>query len=325
MTADQDSSVGLSIVIPVFNAESTIGTLVEELSRISVTGGMEIVLVDDGSADASAKVCEELVELSTVPVHFVRLSRNFGEHNAIMAGLAHTSGNYVITMDDDFQNPPEEVARLYEYARQSDYDVIYTYYNEKRHAWWRNLGSWLTNALAHLMLDKPRGLYLSSFRCINAFTARNIAAYDGPFPYIDGIVLQVTQSLGRIKVDHHNRLEGKSNYTLRRLIRLWLSMFLNFSVMPLRLGTALGLVMAFVGLLTLINVFVQSLFFGAPLGWGSLMATIVVFSGVQLLTLGVAAEYLGRLHLTVNKRPQYIVRTLKTAKHHPPSYEAQPE
>ena len=156
-----------------------------------------------------------------------------------MAGLARARGAYAITMDDDLQNPPGEVKRLFEHARDGDYDAVYTYYAEKQHAAWRNLGSRFTNWCADRLIDKPPGLYLSSFRCISAFVRERItASYEGPYPYVDGLVFQVTQNVGRLQVEHLPRVEGRSNYTLRRLIRLWLSMFLNFSVMPLRLRHA---------------------------------------------------------------------------------------
>jgi glycosyltransferase involved in cell wall biosynthesis len=299
---------GLSIIIAIFNGALTIRKLVEELSQLDIAGGLEIVLVDDGSADNSLEVCRELALESSLPIAVVNLSRNFGEHNAIMAGLAHVRGDYVITMDDDLQNPPSEVARLYDYTRNEEKDVVYTYYDKKHHAAWRNFGSWLTNSMAGVLLDKPKDVYLSSFRCMSAFVVESIRPYDGPFPYIDGMILQVTQDIGRLKVEHMPRAVGHSNYTLRRLIRLWLNMFLNFSVMPLRISTVLGIMMSAVGLIGVVVVFYEYFASATPLGWGSMMTAILVFSGVQLLILGITGEYLGRLYLTTNRRPQFVVR-----------------
>src|SRR5204862_7367317 len=178
------------------------------------------------------------------------LSRNFGEHNPAMAGLARARGSYVVTMDDDLQNPPGEVKRLLDSARDGGYDAVYTYYEETQHAAWRNWGSRFTNWCADRLIDKPRGLYLSSFRCISAFVReRIVTSYEGPYPYVDGLVFQVTQNVGRLRVEHLPRIEGRSNYTLRRLVRLWLSMFLHFSVMPLRRATLFGLGFGAVGAL----------------------------------------------------------------------------
>ena len=160
--------VGLSIVVPVYRGAATVGRLVEALSALRPAGGIEIVLVNDGSPDDSGDVCRALAASATVPLTYLEHARNFGEHNAVMTGLRHARGAYVITMDDDLQNPPEEVLRIYDHARMGGWDVVYTRYAKKEHEGWRNLGSKFANKVADWLLDKPRGLYLSSFRCMSA-------------------------------------------------------------------------------------------------------------------------------------------------------------
>ncbi len=309
-----DRICSLSIVIPVYNSGDTIASLVEQLANLPIEGGHELILVNDGSKDNTAEVCEALVPNATFPVRFINLSRNFGEHNAVMAGLRYARGEYVITMDDDLQNPPSEVVKLFKYAREQKKDVIYTYYKQKQHSAWRNFGSWLTNQVADILLDKPKNLYLCSFRCMNSFLVQQICQYEGPFPYVDGLILQVTQSIGQLEVAHSPRQQGQSSYNLRKLVRLWLNMFLNFSVIPLRLSTAVGFLFSAVGFLGTLYVVVDHFIEGAPLGWSSLMFTLLLFSGVQLLILGIAGEYIGRLYLTSNKRPQFVVRNIVTPK-----------
>ncbi len=301
----------LSIVVPVYNGATSVPTLVEALGKLEVPGGHEIVLVNDCSPDNSLEVCREMCRRNDVALTVVNLSRNFGEHNAVMAGLSHARGAYIINMDDDLQNPPEEVVRLWRYARDNDYDVVYTYYADKQHAAWRNLGSRFTNWCADHLLDKPKGLYLSSFRCMSAFVARNILAHTGPFPYVDGLIMQVTQKIGRLQVQHLARAEGRSNYTIRRLVRLFMSMFLNFSVMPLRIGTLAGFVMAGLGLLVFLIILIEALGGRTPQGYASVMAAILLLAGVQLIMLGLVGEYLGRLFLTVNRKPQFVVRDVQ--------------
>ncbi|MBN8909457.1 MAG: glycosyltransferase family 2 protein, partial [Rhodospirillales bacterium] len=163
--------VGLSIVIPVYRGAATIGRLVDELSRLKPEGGLEVVLVNDGSPDDSDVACRSLLGTSTIPITYIEHARNYGEHNAVMTGLRHARGAYVITMDDDLQNPPEEVLRLYDHARLGGWDVVYTRYAVKQHEGWRNLGSRFANGVADRLLDKPKGLYLSSFRCMSAMAA----------------------------------------------------------------------------------------------------------------------------------------------------------
>ncbi len=302
----------LTFVIPLYYSAETLRPLVKEIEVLPVEGGHEVVLVNDGSRDATARVCRELMREAKVPIVFVEHARNFGEHNAVLTGYRHARGRHIVNLDDDGQNPPAEAVRLWRHARDQGLDVVYGHYAHKEHNLFRNLGSWFTNRLTDCILDKPRGFYLSSFRCVSAFAAREVAAHEGPYPYIDGLLLQVTQSIGSLTVKHRQREAGRSGYTLRRLLRLWASTFINFSVMPLRLATLLGLMMAAAGLVGLGVVFYLRLTGQGPsFGWGSLMGALLVFSGTQLVMLGLIGEYVGRMFLAVNRRPQSVVRSVE--------------
>ena len=302
-------SLSLSFVIPLYNSAATIVYLVREIEALAIRGGHEVVLVNDGSADQTGIVCRDLVRTSRIPITLVEHARNFGEHNAVLTGWRHARGAFVVNLDDDGQNPPSEAVRLWEHARREELDVVFGHYEVKRHSMWRNAGSWFTNRMTDWALDKPHGFYLSSFRCVSAFVTGQVVGYAGPYPYIDGLLLQVTQRIGSITVRHDQRRAGQSGYTLRRLIRLWLSAWINFSLLPLRAATAVGVVTALAGLLALVFVVWLWLFDrGHAYGWGWVMATVLVFSGTQLVMLGLIGEYLGRMFLSVNQRPQSIVR-----------------
>lgn len=303
------ASRGLSIVIPVYRGAATIARLVQELSRLHPAGGLEIVLVNDGSPDNSGEICRGLLQSAELPVTYVEHARNFGEHNAVMTGLRHASGAYVITMDDDLQNPPEEVVRLYDHARLGGWDVVYTRYATKQHAGWRNLGSRFANAVADQLMDKPKGLYLSSFRCMSALVVGAVTRYSGPYPYVDGLIMQVTQRIDSIEVKHLPRMEGRSNYTLRRLVRLWLNLATSFSLAPLRVAVFAGALLALLGAIGAVATIVEALVTrDTPSGWASTMTVILLVSGVQSMILGIMGEYVGRTFLSANGKPQGTVR-----------------
>jgi undecaprenyl-phosphate 4-deoxy-4-formamido-L-arabinose transferase len=306
----------LSVVIPVYNSESTIVQLVqlcaEELSL--KYANLEFVLVNDGSADRSHELILKLLNTRTeLDIKYLNLARNFGEHNAVMCGLRHSNGDATAIIDDDFQNPPKEIVKLVD-RLEDGYDVVYSYFNKKKHSRLRNLGSKFNDRIASLMLAKPDGLYLSSFKVMNRFTAKAVCEYQGPFPYIDGLILRSTTRIGTQLCEHRTRAEGESNYTLRKLISLWLSMLTSFSVLPLRVASYLGILMSAVGFLLALFFIVSWAFKGVsseaiPRGWASLIVSITIFSGIQLMVLGMVGEYIGRIFMTQNKQPQFIIRS----------------
>jgi len=238
----------LSVVIPVYNSERTIGPLVERLQVCLAGTAFEVVLVNDGSADGSEQVCRHLAD-QYENVKFIALRRNFGEFNAVLCGLAHTCGQYVAIIDDDFQNPPEAILTLLETAQTGQYDVVYSRYAQKQHHWFRNGGSWLVNALTTYSLGKPRTLYLSSFKLISRGVVDEIIKYTGPYPYIDGLIFRVTRNIGSVEVPHNPRTEGQSNYTARKLIALFLNVFIGYSLWPIRVFTVIGAGLFLLGLL----------------------------------------------------------------------------
>jgi glycosyltransferase involved in cell wall biosynthesis len=302
---------GLSIVVPIYRGAATIGRLVDALSGLDPAEGLEVILVNDGSPDNSDDVCRDLLTTARVPVVYIEHARNYGEHNAVMTGLRHASGTFVITMDDDLQNPPQEVVKLYDHARNGGWDVVYARYAAKQHANWRNLGSRFANAVADRLLDKPRGLYLSSFRCMSAMVVQAVTRYSGPYPYVDGLIMQVTQRIDSIEVRHLPRLQGRSNYTLVRLIRLWLNLATSFSLAPLRVAIFAGLGMSVLGAMGAVATIGEALFVHeTPSGWASTMTVLLLVSGVQSMILGVLGEYVGRTFLSANGKPQGTVRSI---------------
>ncbi len=300
--------IWLSIVIPVYRGARTIGSLVHALAgQLGTRYSLEIVLVNDGSPDDSADVCRALAtELGCVK--FLNLSRNFGEHNAVMAGLNHATGDYVVIMDDDFQNPPSEVVKLVDEI-QKGYDVVFARYEVKHHHALRNLASRINDRCAVVLLDKPRDLYLCSFKILSRFVVDELVKYSGPYPYVDGLVLRCTHNYSQVLVRHDPRREGRSGYTLRKLAALYLNMFTNFSILPLRLASYAGLLSSGLGLVLATVFAIEKLRNPAlPAGWASVIVSLFILGGVQLFALGMIGEYLGRLFLKAGGRPQFVIR-----------------
>lgn len=311
VSSDKLHKIDVSVVIPVFNGAGSIEGVVDRILLCLTNRAIEIILVDDGSVDTSVSVCERLCG-AHANITFVRLSRNFGEHNAVLAGLAHSCGRFVAVLDDDAQNPPEELPRMLELLEQAQLDVVYGKYAQRQHAWHRQLGSWFNDRVANIMLGKPKGLYLSSFKVMNRFIVDQILKYSGPHPYIDGLICRTSTRLGQLQVRHNARAAGRSNYTLRRLVRLWLNMFMGFSILPLRATSLMGMSISLLSIVWLALILIDKLWISPRVTSGipTVLACIVLFSGVQLMVLGMLGEYVGRMFLLTNGQPQYIVRSV---------------
>ena len=228
-----NKTILISIVIPVYNSEKTISKLVDQLvEALKQKYDFEIILVNDCSTDQSEEVCLSIYKKYRKMVRFFSLAENVGEHNAVMAGLNQARGDYALIMDDDFQNPVSDAVRLIQAAVKNNFDVIYTFCEKSQRPLFRRLGSWLVNKTADIVLKKPAGLYLSSFKIINRVTIDKVKKYHMPFTYLDGLILKATGNIGKIKVKEHRRSEGRSGYSLKKLFTLWLNMVFSFLAQP---------------------------------------------------------------------------------------------
>ncbi|OIO76008.1 MAG: glycosyltransferase [Gallionellaceae bacterium CG1_02_56_997] len=300
----------LSIVVPVYRSAAILPELVEQIHAEMVKEGLadtfELLLVSDASPDNSWQVIRTLAE-SHPFIRGISLRRNFGQHNAIMAGLNHVRGDFVVLMDDDLQHPPHAIGDMLR-ALQEGYDVCYTHYLNRQHAVWKKLGSQFNDWVATHLLGKPAGLYLSSFKGLRREIVAEVIHYDGPYAYVDGLILDVTRSITTIDIEHGARHEGEGNYNLSRSIALWMKMATSFSVLPLRLASFAGFALAGLSLLMILYVIVEKwLHPELPAGWASLIATVLFIGGIQTLCLGMMGEYLGRTYLKLNHKPQFVV------------------
>lgn len=303
--------ISLSIVVPVYRSADVLPELVRQvrdvLAGTKYDGEYELVLVNDSSPDASWSVIEDCAK----EFHWVRglsLRKNFGQHNATMAGLRYSRGRIVIVMDDDLQHPPSALLALAERIEQG-YDVCYTNYKERKHAAWKKWGSRFNDVVAAWVLKKPRDLYLSSFKAMGRGVVDAILAYDGPYSYVDGLILGATNSITTVDIAHRDRFAGNGNYNLRRSVGLWLKMATGSSVYPLRIATVTGFCIATLSMIFLVVIVVQRLTHPEMQpGWASIIATILLIGGLQMVFLGIIGEYIGRIYIRLNNSPQYVVR-----------------
>jgi polyisoprenyl-phosphate glycosyltransferase len=300
----------LSIVIPVYNSERIVPELVRRLAH-AMSCEYEVILVNDGSADRSWPMIEQACEAYPA-VRGINLRINTGQHNAIMAGLRAASGALIVVMDDDLQHAPEDIDKLRAKIAEG-YDLCYAAFRRPQHAFWKTAGSAFRDLTVRALLGLPRGIRISSFKAMTADIAREITRYEGPFPYVDGLALMVTRDVANVEIEHHARLDGRGHYTLRQSLSLWAKVAMNFSVVPLRVASWVGLSFAALGFLFAIYLIVQQLVFervDVP-GWASLLVAILVVGGVQLLALGAIGEYLGRAYLHMTAKPQYVIKSRK--------------
>ena len=293
----------LSVVIPVYHGAITVVRLVETVQEQLRAYVFEIILINDGSKDDSEKVCLMLSE-KYQNITFLSFRKNFGEFNAVMCGLNYAKGQYTVIIDDDFQNPPSEIVKLLETAQKDDFDVVYGQYDEKKHTNFRNLGSWMVNQITTSLFNKPKDLYLSSFKIIKQEIVEEICKYQGPYPYIDGLIFNVTDNVGKVTVLHDDRNHGESNYTFKRLASLFLNIIFGYSLLPVRLALFLGLFATFIGIILTV---LQAL----NIVDHPIILVVTFIGGVQLTSIGIVGEYIGKTFLTQSKTPQYSLKTVK--------------
>lgn len=310
-TSSKENMKKISYVIPCYKSEQTLPGVVAEINdtmnNMSDKYSYEIVLVNDFSPDNTYSVIEELAKKQD-NITGIDLAKNFGQHAALMAGIRHTTGDIVVCLDDDGQTPANEVDKLLNVIEAGE-DVVYAKYANKKHSFFRNLGSALNEKMLRVMLGKPKELYVSSYFAARRFVVDEIQRYDKSYPYLQGLVLRTTKRISNVDVNHRDREIGYSGYTLGKLLTLWMNGFTAFSVTPLRISTYMGTIFAIIGFIygiyTIIKHFVVA---QAPMGYDSLMSALMFIGGVIMLMLGLVGEYIGRMYIGMNNAPQYVIR-----------------
>lgn len=299
----------ISVVIPCYGSETTIEDVVNEVVQVieEHNYSYEIILVNDCSPD---KVWSKIKGLCKKynSVKGICFTKNFGQHAALMAGYRECIGDIIVSMDDDGQTPADELFKLVDTV-ESGYDVVYATYEDKQHNVFRNVGSKVNNFMCNLLLGKPKRLMVTSYFAAKKFIINEICRYTNSYTYVVGLIFRSTKNIGAVPVKHRARKEGKSGYTFKKLISLWLNGFTAFSVKPLRFATMSGVFIGALGFLYVVYVIFNKLMNPeVPLGWSSTMAAIFIVGGLILFTLGMIGEYLGRVYISINSAPQYVIK-----------------
>lgn len=300
----------ISFVIPCYRSEHTVKSVVDEIiNTVSTRDGYdyEIILVSDASPDNVYSVICDMASKNE-RIKGMNLSRNFGQHAATLAGMKRSKGDLIITVDDDGQIPVNELFKLVDKIDEG-YDVVFAKYDSKKHSSFRNFGSHVNNIMMEKLINKPKGLAANSFIALKRFVVDEIVMYNNPFTYIAGLVFRTTHNVTDVEVHHRKREEGHSGYTFRKLFNLWLNGFTAFSIKPLRAATYIGSVVAFIGFIYGIYIFIMKLVNPTmKIGYASLMVAILFLGGTILLVLGLIGEYIGRIYICINQSPQYVVK-----------------
>lgn len=299
----------ISIVIPCYNSQATIAKVVEmvmaEFDKMD-NYTCEFVLVNDCSGDNTYAEIHKLGEKYPC-VKGINLLRNFGQHNALMAAMHYTTGDYILGMDDDMQTHPSQIYKLVQ-KMEEGYDLVYGTYPKKKNNSLKNISSKLNEVSSRILLGRPKDIVSSNFWMITRQVRDEVVKYNSFNPYIDGIFYRTTHNIGNVEVEHFKREVGTSNYTLKKLMRLWLA-YWNYSVIPLRISSVLGGISAAGGFIAALIVLIKKLLDPTTtVGWSSTIVIMVVFFGLVLMVLGIIGEYLGKMILIMNNTPQFIIR-----------------
>lgn len=304
----------VSFVIPCYrSAEMLPGVLREIQTTMESLKAYEyeVVLVNDCSPDNTFDVIRRLCQ-ENAQITGINLAKNFGQHSALMAGFHHVKGDIVVCLDDDGQTPAGEVGKLLAGIEQGA-DVVYAKYSQKHHSSFRNWGSRVNERMTRMMLGKPKDLYLSSYFAARRFVIEEVKRYENAYPYVIGLVLRSTKNIINVEVTHRDRQAGESGYTLGKLLALWFNGFTAFSVKPLRIATVSGVCFAILGFLYGIYTIIKKIFINPPglvTGFSALMSVLVFMGGMLMLMLGLVGEYMGRMYISMNNSPQFVIREM---------------
>ena len=300
-----------SVIIPVYNSENLIETTVDSTQKFFESHHLryEIILVNDGSKDESWSKIQELARTNQNVIS-INLLKNYGQHTAVLCGLNYANGDYMITMDDDMQNPPEEIIHLINKICEG-YDAVFGKFRQKKHNFIRRMGSKVIGYLNYKIFHKPHDITLTNFRIIKKEVVKRMVEYKTNFPYIPGLVLLFSSQIANVNVEHKERPVGKSNYTVAKIIKLTSRLLFNYSSYPLRLLSVMGIIISIASFMLGFSFIIRKLFWGVKTpGWTTLVVLLSFFNGFTILLLGLLGEYVSRILNQLSATKGYYVKKI---------------
>lgn len=303
----------ISFIIPCYGSEKTVGIVIDEIDKkVSERKeySYEIIAVNDRSPDNVWNVLKDIAKTNS-KVKLINLAKNMNRPGALMAGMSKAEGDYIVLMDDDGQCPMENLWDLLK-PLEEGHDVSIAKYPQYKQSIFKSFGTVVNRKMTEVVIGKPKNLSFTNFSAMKRYIVEEIIKYKNPYPYMTGLLLRTTSDIVNVEMEERERIEGSTNFTLRKMLNLWINGFTAFSVKPLRISTVIGFVTAVIGFVYGLYIIIHKLFVHTVVvpGYSSTMAVMLFIGGIIMMMLGIIGEYIGRIYISINNSPQYVIKEM---------------
>lgn len=301
----------ISFIIPCYGSEKTVEIVINEIDEVVKKEGRydyEVIAVNDHSPDNVWDVLKKIADKNK-NVKLINLAKNMNRPGALMAGMSKTTGDYIILMDDDGQCPMENLWDLIK-PLEGGHDVSIAKYPEYKQSKFKSFGTYVNRKMTEVVMDKPKEMSFTNFTAIKKYVVDEIIKYKNPYPYMTGLLLRTTSDIVNVEMNERERITGSTNFTFKKMLNLWINGFTAFSIKPLRISTIIGFITALIGFIYGIYVIIHKLIIhsGVAQGYSSTMAVMLFIGGIIMMMLGMIGEYIGRIYISINNSPQYVIK-----------------
>ena len=311
MKMEENNNKKLSFIIPCYGSEKTVGLVIDEINKVVSQNSRydyEVVAVNDHSPDNVWQVLKNIAQ-NNPKVKLINLAKNMNRPGALMAGMSKTTGDYIILMDDDGQCPMESLWKLIE-PLENGHDVSIAKYPTYKQSKFKGFGTIVNRKMTEIVMEKPKDLSFTNFSALKRYIVEEITKYKNPYPYLTGLLLRTTSDIVNVEMEERERITGSTNFTFKKMLNLWINGFTAFSIKPLRISTIVGIITAALGFIYGIYIIIHKLVVHTTVlqGYSSLMAVMLFIGGIIMMMLGMIGEYIGRIYISINNSPQYVIK-----------------